>query len=376
MGGSVQDRGIVKQFVSGRPSDIGRAGAGGYPCQGVYYRPDDEWPTTVVIATHYDIDFSEHYLAERFASRGIGFLGWNTRFRGAGAYFLLEQALVDIGEGVRWLRETARAHQVVLLGNSGGGSLMAAYQSQAVRPSLHSPWVAMVPAELSSLPAADLYISLNAHPGRPDVFTAWLDPSVTDENDPLSVDDSLDMFNAQNGPPYSAQFMIRYREGQRTRNQKITDWVKEELVRMEKARASDRIFCVHRVWADPRCEDLTLEPTQRKTGCYRGDTRTANYGATGVGRSSTLRTWLSMWSLETSPCRVGGHLPNVTIPSLVVQSLGDEGVFPRDADELFSTLGAEDKEKKLVSGDHYFLDTPTGRDEVADLLVDWLHRHP
>ena len=55
-----------------------------------------------MIATHYQIDFSEHYLADDLATRGIGFLGWNTRFRGFESTFLLDHALVDIGvaEGV------------------------------------------------------------------------------------------------------------------------------------------------------------------------------------------------------------------------------------------------------------------------------------
>ena len=87
-----------------------------------------------MIATHYQIDFSEHYLADYMATRGIGFLGWNTRFRGFESSFLLDHALVDIGVGVRWLREVQGVETVVLLGNSGGGSLMAAYQAQAVDP--------------------------------------------------------------------------------------------------------------------------------------------------------------------------------------------------------------------------------------------------
>ena len=33
-----------------------------------------------MIAAHYQIDFSEHYLADYMATRGIGFLGWNTRY--------------------------------------------------------------------------------------------------------------------------------------------------------------------------------------------------------------------------------------------------------------------------------------------------------
>ena len=89
-----------------------------------------------MIATHYQIDFSEHYLADYMATRGIGFLGWNTRFRGFESSFLLDHALVDIGVGVRWLREVQGVETVVLLGNSGGGSLMAAYQAQAVDPNV------------------------------------------------------------------------------------------------------------------------------------------------------------------------------------------------------------------------------------------------
>ena len=93
-------------------------------------------PPTAFIATHYNVDFSEHYLGPLLARRGFGFLGWNTRYRGNEAYFMLEHALIDIGVGVRWLRERKRVERVVLLGNSGGGSLMAAYQSQAVAPDL------------------------------------------------------------------------------------------------------------------------------------------------------------------------------------------------------------------------------------------------
>ena len=48
------------------------------------------------------------------AERGIGFLGWNTRYRGNEAFFLLEHALVDIGAGVRWLREEGGADVVVV----------------------------------------------------------------------------------------------------------------------------------------------------------------------------------------------------------------------------------------------------------------------
>src|SRR6201987_327140 len=135
----------------------GRAGAGGPPGQGISPRPASGRPRVAFIATHYNVDFSEHYLASFLAMRGFGFLGWNTRFRGNEAHFLLDHALAEIGVGVAWLREQAGVERVVLLGNSGGGSLMAAYQSQAVEPNVR-PVAGMRPVPtVEDLPPGDLY---------------------------------------------------------------------------------------------------------------------------------------------------------------------------------------------------------------------------
>jgi hypothetical protein len=79
---------------------------------------------------------------------------------------------------------------------------MAAYQSQAVEPCV-VPVAGMRPlAALEELLPGDLFIALAAHSGRPEVLTAWPDPSVTDESDPVSADPALDPFNPDNGPPY------------------------------------------------------------------------------------------------------------------------------------------------------------------------------
>jgi pimeloyl-ACP methyl ester carboxylesterase len=295
-----------------------------------------------MIAMHYEIDFSEHYLAEYMAARGIGFLGWNTRFRGAGAYFLFEPAIVDVGAGVQWLREQG-VETVVLLGNSGGASLGAAYQSRAGD-------------------RADLFVSLNAHAGRPEVLTRWIDPSVTDELDPFAVDPSLDMFS--NGPPYDAAFVERYRAAQRVRNARISAWARAEMQRGE------RMFCVHRTWADLRFLDPSIDPSDRKPGCYAGDPRRANFSPFGIARTCTLRTWLDMWSLD------GSHglddLATITEPALVVQSTADKGCFPSDARTIFDALGSSDKELEFVTGEHYLDDPPEARESVADLIAEWV----
>lgn len=359
---------IERDWVALTSPTGNRAGHGPHPCQGLYHRPAGAKPTVACVATHYNVDFSEHYLAEPLAERGIGFLGWNTRYRGNEAYFLLEHALVDIGAGVRWLREEQGVDTVVIVGNSGGGSLMGAYLSQATKPSIEPSFGLPLPDAVLELPGADLYISLNAHPGRPDVLTAWMDPSVTDETDPLSVDPALDMF--QHEVPYAPEFVAQYREAQRARNHRITAWARAELDRLMAAGAWDRVFNLYRVWADLRFADLSLDPSDREPGCYAGDPRGANYSPFAIGGTSTLRSWLSMWSLETSQCQGAPHLANIMAPSLVVQSLADRGVFPSDAHAIHDSLAAEDKGLELVPGEHYF--ETGGRDEVADLLAAWI----
>jgi pimeloyl-ACP methyl ester carboxylesterase len=367
---------IFREFV-GLPSPaIGRAGAGGHPCQGIYHRPAGTRPTTAFIATHYNVDFSEHYLASYLAARGFGFLGWNTRFRGNEANFLLDHALAEIGVGVRWLREQAGADRVVLLGNSGGGSLMAAYQSQAVEPNV-TPVTGMraLPA-LADLPRGDLFVALAAHSGRPEVLTNWLDPSVTDERDPLSADPSLDPFNPQNGPPYSEEFQQRYRDAQRMRNERITDWARSELDALDGTRARDKLFTLPRTWADLRMIDPSIEPSDRKPNwCYLGDPMKANYGVFGIGTVSTLRTWLSMWSLRTSQCTAAPHLARITLPSLVVHATADACVYGSDARKLFDALAAADKTLEFIKADHYLQDPDGARAQAADLIAAWVADH-
>ncbi len=367
--------GVTREFVGLDSTTAQRAGSGGHPCQGLYHRSADRKPTVAMIATHYQIDFSEHYLAEYLASRGIGFLGWNTRFRGFESSFLLDHALVDIGVGVRWLREVQGIETIILLGNSGGGSLMAAYQANAVDRHI-TPLEGMRPAAgLDDLPPADGYVASAAHPGRPDVLTAWMDASVMDEGDAVATDPDLDLFNERNGPPYDAEFVARYRAAQTARNEAITDWAEAELIRVRAAGFSDRPFTVMRTWADPRMVDPTLEPTKRPANmCYAGVPMKANRSSHGIAAACTLRSWIGMWSLRYAQTRAEPHLARITCPALVINADQDTGVYPSDAQRIYDALAGSDKAQCTIDTDHYFT-TPGARTEKADTIAEWIaHR--
>jgi pimeloyl-ACP methyl ester carboxylesterase len=363
---------VDRQFIGMVSPTAPRIQAGGHPCQGLYTTPKGQRPKTAFIATHYNVDFSEHYIAPYLATRGFGFLGWNTRYRGAEDQFLLEHAVIDIGEGVHWLRRQAGVETVVILGNSGGGSLMGAYQAEAIAPTLGDLLKGPGVEALNALSKADLYISLNAHQGRPGVLTDWMDASVTDEADPVATDESLNPFNPDNGPPYSAEFIARYRAAQIARNQRITDWAKAELARLNTAGVPDRLFPLFRCWGDLRMMDGTIDPSDRKTPmCYRGHPATANRSPS-IGRANFLKTWLSMWSLETSRCQGAEQLAKFDLPCLVVQGMADTGVFPSDARKVFDSIGTDDKRLELIKGAHYFEDSRQERDDMASLLADWV----
>lgn len=347
--------GVDRDVVSLASDSLPRAGWGKSPCGGVYHRPAGTTPRVAFIATHYNLDFSEHYLADHLARRGFGFLAYNTRFNGLEAYFILEYALADIGAGVTWLRENG-AEVVVLLGNSGGGSLMAAYQAR------------------DTLGHGDLYVSVAAHPGRPEVLTNWMDPAVVDERDATLTDPELDMYDAANGPPYSTQFIARYRSAQVARNRRITEWAKAELVRVKAAGRSDSLFTLSRTWADLRMVDGAIDPSDRPTpACYLGDPAVANRSVLGIGALCTCRSWLSMWSLDESSCRSSEHLGAIDVPALVVQATMDAGVFPSDARTIHDGLASADKQLVEMPGDHYFRGVGgTPRADVADLITEWV----
>ncbi len=55
----------------------------------------------------------------------------------------------------------------------------------------------------------------------------------------------------------------------------------------------------HRTLADPRFLDPAIDPNDRPIGtCYLGHPETVNTGPVGIGRFSTLRAWLSQWSVD------------------------------------------------------------------------------
>lgn len=350
---------VSARYMSTISASAGKHPTGQPPGVGLYWTLNGEEPEISFMLVHYSGDFSEHYLAGPLASRGFGVLGYATRYRAMQEGFILERALDDIAAGTKWLMENTSTKKLVFIGNSGGGSLMAAFQAKTDRD--------------PSLQGAHAFIFLNAHPGRADVLTDWLDPSVIDENDPTKRDSSLDMYNPMNGPPYSTEFQRRYREAQRQRNYRITAWAKTELKHLNESGIEDRLFTVYRTSADLRFVDPSIDPSDRPSpACLQGnDPEKANRGLGYLARANTLKTFLSMWSLEESRSRFRLQAAAFSLPTLVVQGMHDVSVFPSMAQSIFDMVGSKNKELRWIPGAHYFEDSEESLENVASLIAEW-----
>lgn len=288
----------------------------------------------------------------------------NSRFRGTDSALIMEKVVADLGEVVADAKNRLGYSTVVLAGWSGGGSLSLYYHQQA--------------AALGLIPADGIML-LAAHISRHGTLTEWLDASILDESDPTIRDPELDLYNPDNPnqPPYSAEFLERYRHAQVDRNRRITKWVKQKLTELQAG--EEYCFVVHGTMADPRWLDPTVDPNDRQPGtCYLGDPRVVNNSPIGLARFCSLRSWLSQWSYDDA--RADGVLcgPDIDVPTLVIGNLADDACTPSHTRRLFDAIGHPDKEMHEIANANHYYSGPDQKQPLAEavaVITDWFERH-
>ncbi len=207
----------------------------------------------------------------------------------------------------------------------------------------------------------------------------WIDPSVFDEADPLSANPDLDMYDPANGPPFSAEFLARFKASQQARLARIDAWVGErlKLLRSQQApgAARDQVFVIHRTHADPRCLDLSLDPNDREVGSVWGPgaagARAVNYAASQMGRITSLTAFLSQWSPRS---RADGpsNLARTSVPVLLHTYTADQSTFPSTRDAWLAAGGSRIRNLDVKGGNHYLAGQPGLVLQVADEMAAWM----
>lgn len=327
------------------------------------------------IVMHPTSNFMNHYLLEPLRSRGRAILALNSRYVGNDSMLLVERAIQDLGAGIRFLREQGYA-KVVLIGNSGGGALAALYQQQAERLTLHTtPDGRPIDLRAEQLPPADAIALLCAHPGRAHTLSEWLDPSVIDERDVLSVDPELDLYHPQRRAPFDRVWLEGYRAAQLARNERLTQRALARLRELDhnpgRRPVADEAFIVHRTMADPRFLDMSLDPSDRRPGTVWGEPQAVNYAPNNIGRFTTLRSFLSQWSWSMSRAKGPQCLRDTTVPVLNMEYTADQIVFPSQSQLWSQAAAGRCTDHRLLGVNHYPQGHPGAVDEIADVLCAW-----
>lgn len=346
--------------------------------------PNGKWKTAVILS-HPRGDFSVHYACPLLAAAGYAVLGFSTRYLNNDTDCLHEACIVDV-QAAHQFMVSRGAEAVVLLGNSGGGSLMAMANAQ--------------------LGIGDGWIGMAAHPGEGVFMLQVIDPSVTDESDPFATVPELDMYNPDNGwrpwpepCSYDKEWLATYRAAQVARVARLDAIAKQSIAESDAAGASlrgvdktsdprtwrdlraQRVFAkymvINRTLADPAYLDLSIDPDDRPMGSLFAfpDPFEANYGRGGLARTMTARGWLSTWSGLSSHAKLADTMPEVTVPTLLVHPTADTEIRLWQAKEIVEASGADDRTYVEMKGAPHYLEGY--RVEALEIVADWLRaRYP
>jgi hypothetical protein len=367
---------------------------------GTLYLPPST-PHGVVAIMHPRVDCTHHYLIPPLLRAGYAVWGQRSRWVNNDVRLVHEQVLIDIATAHTEL-EARGLGDVFLLGNSGGASLYCLYIQQASKPAAERLADDSTGAALDldlSMPMPRGLVLLAPHPGQGDLLQSCIDPSVTDESDGVSIDPSLDMFDEANGfapPPesssYGQDFLDRYRAAQRARVERIDTIARAALAEQRqlrddaKARGDattrrrslvPRFMVVYRTDADPRCTDLSLDPSDRSYGSLFGvRPDVTNYGPVGFARLTSPEAWLSTWSATSTRAAIRLTGPDIDVPTLIVRYTGDHSVFPGDVDAIRRCIASRRQYYVEIQADHYGyrIDTEdrSGGHEAAQVITEWM----
>ncbi|WP_340314909.1 alpha/beta fold hydrolase [Rhizorhabdus argentea] len=378
------------------------------PSRGLLYLPKGRKPKVGIHMMHPRADQSTNYNIIPLVRAGCAALGRSSRWPNNDSATTHEHLLLDMAAGIRRLKE-AGCEKIVLVGNSGGGTLAAFYQEQAsAAPGQRlRATPAGDPLDLNDfdLPVADGLAIIGGHIGQGGVMRKLIDAAVVDEGDPLATDARLDMYDARNGfvlPPasshYGADFLARYDAAQAERVSRIDARALSLIERSHEAAALARklgdgaslaqkraaqieqVMVIYRTTACPAFVDTGIEADGRNVMSYfTGKPHEENYRASGFARYITPRAWLSTWSVNYSKACTVRNLKNQTAPLLIVHYAGDCGTRLSEVEEMYAMAAASDKTLKIVEGiDHYGLKImPDGQPgprmwEGTAMVVDWV----
>lgn len=301
---------------------------------GVLYEPVDcdAVSNVAVLVMHSDEDYLDSPTGPELAKRGFRVLCANVMVK-EGLFFNQNTKMNAVKAAVEYLRKLEGVEKIVLMGHSGGATLMTAYQAIAENgvAIFHGDEKIYPHPDCDELPPADGVMLLDANWGNAAMQLFSLDPAVTDECSGMELDPAVNLFLPENGfnpngSTFSDAFIRRFQKAQGDRNNRLLAFAQERLAAIESGKGNytddepltipgaNQVFMNNKLYA----QDIRLMAhTKDKHPLIHADGSVTNQVVPSVrgpenpdcltgsllegGRMMTVRNYLSSYAVRTLP---------------------------------------------------------------------------
>ena len=190
-----------------------------------------------VVVMHSDANYLEFSAGPELAKRGYRVLCANVEKSDS----TMEAKMLNLKAAVAYVRAIPGVDKVILLGHSGGGTLISAYQAIAENglASVQGPEkMVRISDAVSDLPAADGVMLLDSNWGNGPMTLFSLDPAVRKEGNGVDLDPALNLYAPENGfgksgATYSEAFRGKYLAAQRARYLRVVKAAEDRVAAID-----------------------------------------------------------------------------------------------------------------------------------------------
>lgn len=211
---------------------------------GVLYEPISKTPFRHIgiVLMHSDSDYYGFVPAPALAKRGFTVLASKVQT----SCEPLDQKLLDLKKVVDFLKAMPQIDKIILLGHSGGATLMTAYQCVAENGEaiFQDDKKIIKLSHVGSLTRADGMMLLDSNWGNGVMTLVSLEPGITRDDSSRGLTPGYDLSSPENGyrpegAEYTDAFIQHYLKGQEQRNARLIDTA---LTRLKKIEAGEGAF--------------------------------------------------------------------------------------------------------------------------------------
>ncbi len=192
--------------------------------------------SVAVMVMHCDENYLGAVIAPSLAERGYHVLAADSWAGGE-----IDRKCEYLNQLIRYMKSLPGIRKVILMGHSGGATLMTAYQAIAENGAEVFQGERMIYkcTVREKLEPADGIMLLDANYGNGVMSLLSLDPAVLEEGNGMRLDPKYDIFDPANGyspegADYSSDFIRMYQQAQRQRNERLIAWALERLEKITK----------------------------------------------------------------------------------------------------------------------------------------------